>query len=81
MALIMVAELVYAAQLRALGDTRGIIYVSVLAAFCGTVPAAWFFVDVLDLGLWGIFLGLLLGWIIRSSAVWVRFQRTAKPSA
>ncbi|QSE88039.1 MATE family efflux transporter (plasmid) [Rhodococcus pseudokoreensis] len=80
MTLIMVAELVYAAQLRALGDTRGIMYVSVLATFCGTVPAAWFFVEVLDRGLWGIYLGLLLGWIIRSSAVWIRFRRTVQPA-
>ncbi|GCE37855.1 Multidrug and toxin extrusion (MATE) family efflux pump YdhE/NorM, homolog [Rhodococcus wratislaviensis] len=80
MTLIMVTELVYAAQLRALGDTRGIMYVSVLATLCGTVPAAWFFVEVLDRGLSGIYLGLLLGWIIRSSAVWIRFRRTVQPA-
>lgn len=62
----MILSMSLAGVLRAGGDTKSLLYVGVAAQLLCAVPTAWFCVTVLDLGLAGIYLGLLVGWLTRA---------------
>lgn len=73
---IMLAGSVFGAQLRAHGDTKGVVYVSVVSTICGTVPTAWILLHVLEYGVWSIYLAVMIGWSLRTVASYARLHHT-----
>lgn len=76
---IMAIGMIYAAQLRAAGDTKGVMYASLLSVSCVTLPTVWVFTAVCHWGLMGIYSGIVAGWVGRTAATYLRHisvQRT-----
>ncbi|MGQ4615386.1 MATE family efflux transporter [Nocardia sp. R7R-8] len=69
---VMAIGTVYAAQLRAAGDTKGVMYASLFSVSCVTLPAVWLFTIVCRWGLPGLYYGILAGWIARTTATYLR---------
>ncbi|MEU6562978.1 MATE family efflux transporter [Nocardia nova] len=79
---IMAVGMVYAAQLRAAGDTKSVMYASVFSVVCVTLPAAWATAMVWHWGLPGVYLGIVAGWIARTAATYQRWRAgEARPPA
>ncbi|MFI1235118.1 MATE family efflux transporter [Nocardia salmonicida] len=69
---IMAMGTVYAAQLRAAGDTKGVMYVSLFSVGV-TLPAVWMFTVVWQWGLSGVYSAIVVGWIARTAATYFRY--------
>jgi len=78
---LMVPAMVMAGTLRAAGDTKSVMYASVLADYLCYVPLAWFCSQVLDLGLRGLFVGTVLFWVVRLGVTYARYARGAWKTA
>ncbi|PPJ21039.1 hypothetical protein C5E44_05395 [Nocardia nova] len=65
---IMSIGMIYAAQLRAAGNTKAVMSASVFSVVCVTLPAVWISAAVLHWGLTGVYLGIVAGWIARAAA-------------
>jgi Na+-driven multidrug efflux pump len=72
MAPVMAVSMIYAAQLRAAGDTKGVMCASLFSVSCVALPAVWVFTTVCSWGLSGIYYGIMAGWIARTAATYVR---------
>ncbi len=70
---VMAISMIYAAQLRAAGDTKGVMYASLFSVSCVTLPAVWVLTTVCDSGLSGIYYGIMAGWIARTAATYLRY--------
>ncbi|MET8655289.1 MATE family efflux transporter [Nocardia aurea] len=73
---IMAIGTVYAAQLRAAADTRGVMYASLFSTLCVTLPVVWMLTEVCHLGLVGVYCGLIAGWVARTAATYLRYRQT-----
>lgn len=69
---IMAVSMIYAAQLRAAGDTRGVLYASLFSVVVVALPAVWVLSAVA--GLAGVYAGIVAGWIARTGATVVRWR-------
>ncbi|MBH0780809.1 MATE family efflux transporter [Nocardia bovistercoris] len=74
---IMAVATIYAAQLRAAADTKGVMYASLFSTLCVTLPAVWGFTFVGDHGLLGVYYGIVVGWVARAAATYLRYRQTA----
>ncbi|MCC3312611.1 MATE family efflux transporter [Nocardia africana] len=74
---IMSIGMVYAAQLRAAGNTKAVMSASVFSVVCVTLPAVWISSAVLHWGLTGVYLGIVAGWIARAAATRRRWRARA----
>ncbi|MGW0354704.1 MATE family efflux transporter [Nocardia nova] len=77
---IMSIGMVYAAQLRAAGNTKAVMSASVFSVVCVTLPAVWISAAVLHWGLTGVYLGIVAGWIARAAATHRRRRAGAGPT-
>ncbi|MGV9928908.1 MATE family efflux transporter [Nocardia rhamnosiphila] len=75
---VMAIGMIYAAQLRAAGDTKGVMYASLLSVSCATLPAVWIFTTICHWGLTGIYLGIITGWVARTAATSLRYAHVHK---
>lgn len=66
--------MVYAAQLRAAGNTKAVMSASVFSVVCVTLPAVWIAAAVLHWGLPGVYLGIVAGWTARAAATRRRWR-------
>jgi multidrug resistance protein, MATE family len=78
---LMVLGMVMAAALRAGGDTKSIMYASLIADYAVYVPLAFLLTQVLDFGLRGLFLGTLTFWMVRLAITYLRYARGAWKTA
>lgn len=62
-----------ASALRATGDTKFVMMVSVLSMFLFRIGAAYIFVNVLKLGVIGTWVAMVSDWVIRSAVFIIRF--------
>lgn len=74
---IMAIGTVYAAQLRAAGDTKGVMYVSLFSVGV-TLPAVWMFTVVWQWALSGVYCAIVVGWIARTAATYLRYGNQVK---
>lgn len=74
---IMSVGMVYAAQLRAAGNTKAVMSASAFSVVCVTLPAVWISSAVLHWGLTGVYLGIVAGWIARAAATRRRWRARA----
>ncbi|WP_280368352.1 MATE family efflux transporter [Nocardia wallacei] len=77
MAPIMAVGTVYAAQLRAAGDTKAVMYASLFSIVCVTLPAVWVAATVWHWGLPGVYLGIVAGWVARTASTYQRWRARA----
>lgn len=71
---VMSIGMVYAAQLRAAGNTKAVMSASVFSVVCVTLPAVWLAAAVLRWGLPGVYLGIVAGWTARAAATRRRWR-------
>ena len=74
---IMAVGTIYAAQLRAAGDTKAVMYASLFSVVCVTLPVVWVLAMVWHWGLPGVYLGIVAGWIARTAATYQRWRARA----
>ncbi|PPJ18742.1 hypothetical protein C5E45_12825 [Nocardia nova] len=74
---IMSIGMVYAAQLRAAGNTKAVMSASAFSVVCVTLPAVWISAAVLHWGLTGVYVGIVAGWIARAAATYQRWRTRA----
>ncbi len=65
---------VLSGALRGAGDTRSVLYISLLGVWVVRLLSAWLFVVVLKLGILGAWLAMTLDWVVRSAYLSVRFR-------
>jgi len=70
----MVVAMSLAGLLRAGGDTKGIMYAGALSQLLLAVPVAWAAVELLGLGLEGVYLGFATGIVARAVFTVMRFR-------
>lgn len=70
----MVVGMTMAGVLRAAGDTRSVMYAGIIGQLVFGVPVAWLCAVPLELGLVGIYLGLLAGWLARTAVTYLRYR-------
>lgn len=63
---LIVASIATAAVVRAVGDTKSMMYIGTAAQVVVALPAAWLLGVVADLGLFGVVLALTLSWLTRT---------------
>lgn len=78
MAPVMAISMIYAAQLRAAGDTKGVMYASLFSVSCVALPAVWLFTTICNWGLAGIYYGIAAGWIARTAATYLRHATASR---
>ncbi|MBF4998986.1 MATE family efflux transporter [Nocardia sp. BSTN01] len=71
---VMSIGMVYAAQLRAAGNTKAVMSASVFSVVCVTLPAVWIAAAVLHWGLPGVYLAIVAGWTARAAATRRRWR-------
>ncbi|NKY42158.1 MATE family efflux transporter [Nocardia cerradoensis] len=71
---VMSIGMVYAAQLRAAGNTKAVMSASVFSVVCVTLPAVWLAAAVMHWGLPGVYLGIVAGWTARAAATRRRWR-------
>ncbi|WP_083871536.1 MATE family efflux transporter [Nocardia aobensis] len=71
---VMSIGMVYAAQLRAAGNTKAVMSASVFSVVCVTLPAVWIAAAVLHWGLPGVYLGVVAGWTARAATTRRRWR-------
>ncbi|MEV0368199.1 MATE family efflux transporter [Nocardia fusca] len=75
---VMAVSMIYAAQLRAAGDTKGVMHASLFSVSCVALPAVWVFTTVCHWGLPGIYYGIVAGWIARTAATYLRYAGVSR---
>ena len=69
----MAAAFVVMGALRGAGDTRAVLFLTAASVWGVRLGLAWFFVNVLELGLKGAWYAMALDWVARSSIAIARF--------
>ena len=62
-------------SLRGAGDTKKVLYISVLGNFVIRLGLTWLFIMVFQLGLWSVYLAVIIDWSVRSLLLSNRFKR------
>lgn len=73
----MAVGMTMAGVLRAAGDTKSVMYAALTGQLGFTLPVAWVCAVHLDMGLLGVYLGLLAGQLARAAVTWLRFRTGA----
>lgn len=71
----MATHFIFAWGLRGAGDTKPVFYATVFATWVGRLGSAYLFVIILDMGLAGAWLAMVVDWTMRGAYVAWRFQQ------
>ena len=72
---LMVFTMTFSGALRAAGNTRSVMNITLVASYIFYLPLAWIFLEKLHLGLLGVYLALFIYWIVRLSATTYRYAK------
>jgi MATE family multidrug resistance protein len=72
---LMVFTMTFSGALRAAGNTRSVMNITLIASYIFYLPLAWIFLEKLHMGLLGPYVALFIYWIIRLSATMYRFSK------
>lgn len=72
---LMVFTMTLSGALRAAGNTRSVMNVTLVASYVFYLPLAWVFLEKLHWGLPGVYLALFIYWIVRLSATVYRYAK------
>lgn len=71
----MATHFIYSWGLRGAGETKSVFYSTAVATWAGRLLFGFIFIRILDLGLYGAWLAMVVDWLLRGAYVRLRFIR------
>lgn len=68
-------QFIFAGALRGAGDTRSVFYSTAVSSWIGRLGMAYLFIHILNWGLVGAWLAMVVDWTMRGSYVYLRFRQ------